>query len=183
MLLQAFSSCDLLMRVNVSDDTMCQDRYACVGACWRSRALDDTPVARVSDRQQLHICICKPQSLNFIGMSAHLRMQVAIEPVRPADMPALVEGLRLLNRADPFVEVSVADTGEHVLGAAGEVHLETCVKDLTERFARVELRVSAPLVAFRESVLAPGEAQPGGSSEVCLVSCLWTRVCWVCVQV
>lgn len=93
-------------------------------------------------------------------------VQVAIEPVRPADMPALMEGLRLLNRADPFVEVSVADTGEHVLGAAGEVHLETCVKDLTERFARVELSVSAPLVAFRESVLAPGEAPPGAPSEV-----------------
>ena len=32
---------------------------------------------------------------------------------------------------------------------AGEVHLETCIKDLRERFARVELVVSPPLVAFR----------------------------------
>ena len=32
---------------------------------------------------------------------------------------------------------------------AGEVHLETCIKDLKERFARVELVVSPPLVAFR----------------------------------
>jgi ribosome assembly protein 1 len=32
---------------------------------------------------------------------------------------------------------------------AGEVHLETCIKDLKERFARCELLVSAPLVAFR----------------------------------
>lgn len=31
----------------------------------------------------------------------------------------------------------------------GEVHLETCVKDLRERFARVDLVVSPPLVAFR----------------------------------
>ncbi len=52
-----------------------------------------------------------------------------------------VEGLRLLNRADPFVEVSVLDSGEHVLGAAGEVHLETCVRDLKERFARIQLQV------------------------------------------
>ena len=52
-----------------------------------------------------------------------------------------VEGLRLLNRADPFVEVSVMESGEHVLGAAGEVHLETCIKDLQTRFARVELQV------------------------------------------
>lgn len=76
-------------------------------------------------------------------------------------MPQLMEGLRLLNRADPFVEVSMLPTGEHVLGAAGEVHLETCVKDLRERFARVELSVSPPLVAFRETVSCPAEAPEG----------------------
>jgi hypothetical protein len=42
--------------------------------------------------------------------------------------------------------------------ATGEVHLETCIKDLRERFARVELTVSPPLVAFRESVADPAEA-------------------------
>lgn len=41
---------------------------------------------------------------------------------------------------------------------AGEVHLEMCIKDLKERFARVELQVSAPLVAFRESAFYPAEA-------------------------
>jgi ribosome assembly protein 1 len=56
-------------------------------------------------------------------------------------MPALAEGLRLLNRADPFVEIGITDKGEQLLGAAGEVHLETCVKDLRERFARVEFQV------------------------------------------
>lgn len=40
---------------------------------------------------------------------------------------------------------------------AGEVHLETCVKDLRERFARIPLHVSAPLVAFRESIFHPEE--------------------------
>ena len=33
------------------------------------------------------------------------------------------------------------ESGEHVLGAAGEVHLETCIKDLRERFAKIELLV------------------------------------------
>ncbi len=42
------------------------------------------------------------------------------------------------------------------------MHLETIVKDLRERFARVELRVSPPLVAFRESVFIEAEApEPG----------------------
>lgn len=41
---------------------------------------------------------------------------------------------------------------------AGEVHLETVIKDLKERFARIELQVSPPLVAFRESVFLPAES-------------------------
>ena len=41
---------------------------------------------------------------------------------------------------------------------AGEVHLEMCIKDLRERFARIDLQVSAPLVAFRESVFHPPES-------------------------
>lgn len=37
-------------------------------------------------------------------------------------------------------------------GRAGEVHLETCLRDLRSRFARVPLAVSPPLIAFRETV-------------------------------
>lgn len=44
----------------------------------------------------------------------------AVEPAHPSDMPALAEGLRLLHRADPLVQVEVQDTGEHVVAAAGE---------------------------------------------------------------
>lgn len=47
-------------------------------------------------------------------------VRVAVESARPAEMPQLEEGLRLLNRADPFVEVSVLDSGEYVIGAAGD---------------------------------------------------------------
>ena len=46
-------------------------------------------------------------------------VRVAVEPARPTEMAQLEEGLRLLNQADPFVEVSMQDSGEHVIGAAG----------------------------------------------------------------
>uniref|UniRef100_A0A0D6QUR7 Elongation factor-like 1 n=1 Tax=Araucaria cunninghamii TaxID=56994 RepID=A0A0D6QUR7_ARACU len=83
-------------------------------------------------------------------------LRVAIEPSKPADMGALTKGLQLLNRADPFVEVTVSGRGEHVLAAAGEVHLERCIKDLKERFARVELEVSPPIVSYRETIEGDG---------------------------
>ena len=45
-------------------------------------------------------------------------------------MKALVRGMKLLNQADPSVEVLVQQTGELVLIAAGEVHLQKCLDDL-----------------------------------------------------
>lgn len=94
---------------------------------------------------------CWPFSSMSFQVSPTLK--VAIEPSDPADMGALMKGLRLLNRADPFVEVTVSAKGEHVLSAAGEVHLERCIKDLKDRFARVGLEVSKPLVSFKETIL------------------------------
>lgn len=93
---------------------------------------------------------CWPFSSMAFQVAPTLR--VAIEPSDPADMGALMKGLRLLNRADPFVEVSVSGRGEHVLAAAGEVHLERCIKDLKERFAKVRLEVSLPLVSYKETI-------------------------------
>ena len=51
------------------------------------------------------------------------------------EMGALVEGLRLLNQADPCVHVLVKETGEHVIVTAGEVHLQRCVDDLKLRYS------------------------------------------------
>lgn len=50
------------------------------------------------------------------------------------EMPALVQGMRLLNQADPCVQVFVQESGEHVLVTAGEVHLQRCIDDLKERY-------------------------------------------------
>ncbi|KAF3323054.1 elongation factor Tu GTP-binding domain-containing protein 1 [Carex littledalei] len=97
---------------------------------------------------------CFPFSSMAFQVAPTLR--VAIEPSDPADMGALIKGLRLLNRSDPFVEINVSSRGEHVLAAAGEVHLERCIKDLRERFARVSLEVSPPLVSFKETIEGEG---------------------------
>lgn len=45
-----------------------------------------------------------------------------------------MKGMKLLNQADPCVEVFVQETGEHVIVAAGEVHLERCLDDLRKRY-------------------------------------------------
>ncbi|KAJ8340377.1 hypothetical protein SKAU_G00350100 [Synaphobranchus kaupii] len=82
-------------------------------------------------------------------------VRVAIEPKHPSEMPKLVRGMKLLNQADPCVEVLIQETGEHVLVTAGEVHLQRCLDDLRERFAKIQISASKPIIPFRETVIRP----------------------------
>uniref|UniRef100_A0A673GKC1 Elongation factor-like 1 n=1 Tax=Sinocyclocheilus rhinocerous TaxID=307959 RepID=A0A673GKC1_9TELE len=82
-------------------------------------------------------------------------VRVAVEPKHPSEMPKLVRGMRLLNQADPCAEVLIQETGEHVLVTAGEVHLQRCLDDLRERFAKIEISASEPIIPFRETVIRP----------------------------
>ncbi|KAL2088978.1 hypothetical protein ACEWY4_015877 [Coilia grayii] len=82
-------------------------------------------------------------------------VRVAIEPKHPSEMPKLVRGMKLLNQADPCAEVLIQESGEHVLVTAGEVHLQRCLDDLKERFAKIEISASEPIIPFRETVIRP----------------------------
>ncbi|KAJ3358476.1 Cytoplasmic GTPase/eEF2-like protein (ribosomal biogenesis) [Allomyces javanicus] len=99
-------------------------------------------------------------SLAALNTHAVPIVRVAVEPANPADLPKLVEGLKLLNQSDPAVDVVVQPTGEHVILTAGELHLERCLVDLRERFAKCRIHVSPPIVPFRESIVdAPPQPQ------------------------
>lgn len=90
--------------------------------------------------------------LNFVAAPI---LRVAVEPMNASDMTALSHGMRLLNQADPSVEISLQATGEYILSTAGEVHLQRCLDDLQDSFSKVKLNVSAPIVPFRETVITP----------------------------
>lgn len=101
--------------------------------------------------------------VNLAGVHVHAApiVRVALEPENPADMPKLIQGLQILNQADPCAEYIVQETGEHVILAAGELHLERCLKDLRERFAKCAIQASEAIVPFRETaVKAPDMAPP-----------------------
>jgi len=87
-------------------------------------------------------------------------VRVAVEPKNPADLPKLVEGLKRLAKSDPLVQCTIEETGEHIVAGAGELHLEICLKDLQEDFMQgAELRVSEPVVSYRESVSVVSDQQ------------------------
>jgi elongation factor 2 len=80
-------------------------------------------------------------------------VRVAVEPKNPSDLPKLVEGLKRLSKSDPLVQCKMEESGEHIIAGAGELHLEICLKDLQEDFMNgAEIRVSQPVVSFRETV-------------------------------
>jgi len=81
-------------------------------------------------------------------------VQRSVEVKNANDLPKLVEGLKRLSKSDPCVLTYITDSGEHVVAGAGELHLEICLKDLEEDHAGVPLRISDPVVQYRETVSA-----------------------------
>ncbi|KAF8936427.1 Cytoplasmic GTPase/eEF2-like protein (ribosomal biogenesis) [Haplosporangium gracile] len=98
------------------------------------------------------------QNLVGKGLETTPIVRVALEPEDPSQMAQLVRGLQLLNQADPSVQVLTQETGEHVILTSGEVHLQRCMADLRERFARIKITTSEPIVPFRETAVdAPAQ--------------------------
>lgn len=96
---------------------------------------------------------CPPFSDLYLMATPILR--VAIEPQNPVDLKQLLHGLKLLNQADASVQVLVQETGEPILVTTGEVHLQRCIEDLRQRYAKVPVLVSEPIIPFRETVVPP----------------------------
>ena len=87
-------------------------------------------------------------------------VRVAVEAKNPSDLPKLVEGLKRLQKSDPLVVCSIEESGEHIVAGAGELHLEICLKDLQDDFMNgAPLRISEPVVSFRETITAVSSKQ------------------------
>lgn len=84
-------------------------------------------------------------------------VRVAVEPKKAQDLPKLVEGMKRLAKSDPMVLCYTEESGEHIIAGAGELHLEICLKDLQDDFMGTDVKVSEPVVSYRETV--QGESQ------------------------
>merc|ERR1712195_332910 len=78
-------------------------------------------------------------------------VRVAVEVKNASDLPKLVEGLRKLSKSDPLVLVMTEESGEHVIAGCGELHIEICLKDLEEEFAKCPIKKGNPVVSYKEN--------------------------------
>lgn len=97
------------------------------------------------------------QAHNFRNMKFSVSpvVRVAIRPKNAAEINKLAEGLKKVVKTDPCVQCQIDEsTGEMIVAAAGELHLEIVLSDLKE-LSRVDIVRSEPVVSFRETITTP----------------------------
>ena len=125
--------------------------------------IEDVPAGNILGLVGIDQFLLKSGTLTTLETAHNLKvMKFSVSPVvrrsvevkNANDLPKLVEGLKRLSKSDPCVLTFISESGEHVVAGAGELHLEICLKDLEEDHAAVPLRISDPVVAYRETATA-----------------------------
>merc|ERR1712238_478831 len=88
-------------------------------------------------------------------------VKVAVKVKDGKELPKLVDGLKKLSKSDPLVICTTEESGEHIIAGCGELHIEICLKDLIEEYAKCEIIKGDPVVTYKETVNAE-------STQMCL---------------
>lgn len=88
-------------------------------------------------------------------------VRVAVSVKHANDLPKLVDGLKKLSKSDPLVLCITEESGEHIIAGCGELHVEICLKDLREEYAKCDIIQGDPVVTYKETVTEE-------SSQICL---------------
>ena len=84
-------------------------------------------------------------------------ISVSIEPATLSDRDKLNETLAILAREDPTITSHEdSETGQVIISGMGELHLDVLATRMKDDF-KVEARIGAPQVTYRESVTAKAE--------------------------
>ena len=105
----------------------------------------------IREEEENPVHIFKPLKFPFAGDEA--TMKISLEPLNPAELPKMVEGLRRVSKAYPMVKTRVEESGEHVLFGTGELYMDCVLHDLRHVYADVEVKVADPSVSLRETVI------------------------------
>ncbi|KAL3762929.1 hypothetical protein ACHAWU_001076 [Discostella pseudostelligera] len=91
--------------------------------------------------------------LKFPQAGGEATMKLAVEPLNPAELPKMVEGLRRISKSYPMSATRVEESGEHVLFGTGELYLDCVMHDLRTVYSDIEVKVADPVVGFCETIV------------------------------
>jgi len=126
-----------------------------------TEAIDDVPCGNICGLVGVDQFLVKTGTISTFKEAHNMKVmkfsvspvvRVAVECKNPSELPKLVEGLKRLAKSDPMVQCIIEESGEHIIAGAGELHLEICLKDLEEDHAGIPIKVSDPVVSYRETV-------------------------------
>ena len=87
----------------------------------------------------------------------------SIEATKAADLPKLVEILKQISKEDPSIKIEINEqTGESLMSGMGEFHLEI-IENRIKTEKGLEVKTSAPIVVYRETVGKESDAVEGRS--------------------
>lgn len=90
--------------------------------------------------------------LHFLNNNNDAVVKLAVEPLNPAELPKMTEGLRKISKSYPAATTKVEESGEHVVAGTGEMYMDCIMRDLREMYSNIEIKVADPVVGFRETV-------------------------------
>ena len=111
------------------------------------------------------VCIFAP--LKFPQAGGESVMKLSIEPLNPAELPKMVEGLRRVSKAYPMARTRVEESGEHVLTGTGELYMDCMMHDLRHVYSDIEVKVADPVCAFRETVIETSSLKCFAEVRIC----------------
>jgi len=85
----------------------------------------------------------------------------AIEATKPADLPKLIEILRVVGKEDPTIQIEInEETGENLMHGMGELHLEVIENRIKDEKG-LQVKTSNPIVVYREAINKKGPEVEG----------------------
>jgi elongation factor 2 len=87
----------------------------------------------------------------------------SISVPKPQDLPKLIEVLKKVGKEDPTLKIEInEETGENLMSGMGELHLEI-IENRIKTEKGVNVKTSAPIVVYRETVMKKGKIGEGKS--------------------
>jgi len=128
-----------------------------------------TKTATVTAKNEENASIFKPLQFDTIST-----VKVAIEPIKPSELPKMIDGLRCINKSYPLSITKVEESGEHIVIGPGELYLDCLLHDLRKMFAEIEIKCSDPTVSFCETVdelttIPPSASSPNDKNKLTMV--------------